>query len=92
MAEKISRRTFIKNGAIALGSVAVLNTKGFGSAIAASGNNAKVFFTPDISADGLLKIFAEKEKYRCDTAALAQTYDPDSVAIKYEKLFTELMG
>ncbi len=41
-------------------------------------------------ADGLLKIFANKEKYRCDTAALAQTYDPDSVAIKYEKMFEEL--
>ena len=41
-------------------------------------------------ADGLLKIFANKEKYRCDTAALAQTYDPDSVAIEYEKMFAEL--
>ncbi len=41
-------------------------------------------------ADGLLKIFDDKEKYRCDTAALAQTYNPDSVAIKYEKMFEEL--
>ena len=41
-------------------------------------------------AEGLLKIFADKEKYRCDTAALAQTYDPDSVAIEYEKMFKEL--
>ncbi len=46
----------------------------------------------DELADGLLKIFADKEKYRCDTAALAQTYDPDSVAIEYEKMFAELMG
>jgi glycosyltransferase involved in cell wall biosynthesis len=43
-------------------------------------------------ADGLLKIFADKEKYRCDTAALAQTYDPDSVAAVYEKMFEGLMG
>ncbi len=43
-------------------------------------------------ADGLLKIFADKEKYRCDTVALAETYDPDSVAVVYEKMFTELMG
>ena len=41
-------------------------------------------------AEGLLKIFADKEKYRCDTTALAQIYDPDSVAVKYEKMFEEL--
>ncbi|MBT3338385.1 MAG: glycosyltransferase family 4 protein [Anaerolineae bacterium] len=45
----------------------------------------------DELADGLLKIFADKEKYRCDTVALAQTYDPDSVAATYEKMFAELM-
>ncbi len=44
----------------------------------------------DELAEGLLKIFANKENYRCDTAALAQTYDPDSVAIEYEKMFAEL--
>jgi glycosyltransferase involved in cell wall biosynthesis len=44
----------------------------------------------DELAEGLLKIFANKEKYRCDTAALAQTYDPDSVAIEYERMFKEL--
>ena len=43
-------------------------------------------------ADGLLKIFADKEKYRCDTAVLAETYDPDSVAATYEKMFNELRG
>ena len=44
----------------------------------------------DELADGLLKIFADKEKYRCDTTALAKTYDPDSVAVVYEKMFEEL--
>ena len=44
----------------------------------------------DELAEGLLKIFADKEKYRCDTTLLAQTYDPDSVAAIYEKMFTEL--
>lgn len=44
----------------------------------------------DELAEGLLKIFADKEKYRCDTAALAQAYDPDSVAVEYEKMFAEL--
>jgi len=37
-------------------------------------------------AEALLEIFAEKEKYRCDTAALAKLYDPDAVAQEYEKL------
>lgn len=41
-------------------------------------------------AQALVKIFAEKEKYRCDTAALRKRYDPDSVAQEYEKLFAEL--
>lgn len=43
-------------------------------------------------AEALLEIFAEKEKYRCDTAALAHLYDPDTVAAEYEKLFEKLMG
>jgi len=43
-------------------------------------------------AEALLEIFAKKEKYRCDTAALAKLYDPDTVAAEYEKLFEKLMG
>ena len=43
-------------------------------------------------AEALLEIFAEKEKYRCDTAALAHLYDPDMIAAEYEKLFEKLMG
>ncbi len=43
-------------------------------------------------AEALLEIFAEKEKYRCDTAALAHQYDPDTIAAEYEKLFEKLMG
>jgi glycosyltransferase involved in cell wall biosynthesis len=41
-------------------------------------------------AEALLEIFANKEKYRCDTAALAKLYDPDTVAQEYEKLFEKL--
>jgi glycosyltransferase involved in cell wall biosynthesis len=41
-------------------------------------------------AEALLQIFAEREKYRCDTAALASLYDPDTVAQEYEKLFEML--
>jgi glycosyltransferase involved in cell wall biosynthesis len=43
-------------------------------------------------AEALLAIFAEKEKYRCDTAALARKYDPDTVADEYEKLFEQLLN
>ena len=42
-------------------------------------------------AEALLEIFAQKEKYRCDTAALAKLYDPDTVAAEYEKLFARLV-
>jgi glycosyltransferase involved in cell wall biosynthesis len=42
-------------------------------------------------ARALLEIFTRKEKYRCDTAALAHQYDPDSVAGEYEKLFERLL-
>lgn len=43
-------------------------------------------------AEALLEIFAKKEKYRCDTAALVKLYEPDTVAAEYEKLFEKLMG
>ena len=43
-------------------------------------------------AEALLEIFAEKEKYRCDTAALAHLYDPDTIAAEYEKLFEKLLN
>ena len=42
-------------------------------------------------SEALLEIFAEKEKYRCDTAALAPQYDPDMIAAEYEKLFEGLL-
>ncbi|RJP49280.1 MAG: glycosyltransferase, partial [Anaerolineaceae bacterium] len=43
-------------------------------------------------ADALLKVLANRANYKCDTAELARTYDPDSVAVEYEKLFAKLMG
>ncbi len=42
-------------------------------------------------AEALLEIFAGKEQYRCDTAALAHQYDPDTVAAEYEMLFEHLL-
>jgi glycosyltransferase involved in cell wall biosynthesis len=42
-------------------------------------------------AEALLEILSGREKYRCDTTALAKQYDPDTVAQEYEKLFERLI-
>jgi uncharacterized Fe-S center protein len=59
MKQKIMRRTFLKQGAIAAGGVAVCNLCGTGSAAAAHSDKAPVFFTKDISAEGLLNIYSK---------------------------------
>jgi glycosyltransferase involved in cell wall biosynthesis len=41
-------------------------------------------------ANAILQILAEPQKYRRDPAEIARTYDPDSVAAEYEKLFQKL--
>ena len=56
MEGQISRRSFLKNSAIALGGVAVCDVKGIGSALAAQPDRSRVFFTEDISVKGLLKL------------------------------------
>lgn len=43
-------------------------------------------------AEALLEIFSRKEKYICDTEALAKLYDPDQVASEYERLFEQLLN
>jgi glycosyltransferase involved in cell wall biosynthesis len=43
-------------------------------------------------ADALLKVLANRSNYKCDTSELKRIYDPDSVAVEYEKLFAKLMG
>lgn len=42
-------------------------------------------------AEALLKVLGDRDRYRCDTAALAAQYDPDTVAQEYETLFARLM-
>ncbi|MCE1245770.1 MAG: DUF362 domain-containing protein [Firmicutes bacterium] len=54
----ISRRSFIRNGSIALGVMAVAGIEGSDSVFAQPGEKSSVFFTEDISADGLLKIYS----------------------------------
>jgi hypothetical protein len=41
-------------------------------------------------ANALLKVLANRTNYKCDAAKLARTYDPNSVAVEYEKLFDRL--
>lgn len=41
-------------------------------------------------AEAILQILAEPKKYRRDPAEISRTYDPDSVAAEYEKLFEKL--
>ena len=59
MEREFSRRSFLKTGAIALGTVAVSGLIDIGSAVAAPRNKTEVFFTEDISAKGLLKIYCK---------------------------------
>jgi len=59
MERQISRRNFLKTSTIALGTVAVSNFTGVGSAVAAPQDKARVFFTEDISVNGLQKIYSK---------------------------------
>jgi len=43
-------------------------------------------------AEALWEIFSKKEKYLCDTSALAHQYDPDTIAANYENLFEKLLN
>jgi hypothetical protein len=59
MEREVSRRGFLKTGAVALSTVAVCGFKGIDSAVAAPQNESQVFFTKDISVNGLLKIYSK---------------------------------
>ncbi len=59
MEREISRRTLLKNSAVALGGVAAFGLSGIGSAAGANQGKSVVFFTKDISANGLLKIYSK---------------------------------
>lgn len=54
------------------------------------GRVARIGDPADLAAC-LLEVLDAPEKYRGDPAAIKATYDPDSVAAEYEKLFQRLM-
>jgi uncharacterized Fe-S center protein len=58
MEKQIPRRTFLKDGAIVLGGLAVCDLNSIASAATAQ-NQSQVFFTRDISVNGLLKIYSK---------------------------------
>jgi len=53
------KRKLGKGGAVALDTIAVSEFKGIDSAVAALQNRSRVFFTKDISVNGLLKIYSK---------------------------------
>lgn len=59
MSKRISRRVFMQTGALALGTFAVSKYAGISSVFAAQQEKSQVFFTKDINAAGLLKIYSK---------------------------------
>src|SRR5512147_1247607 len=55
------------------------------------GRVARIGDPADLAAC-LLEVLGEPDKYRGDTQAIKKTYNPDTVAAEYEKLFERLMG
>lgn len=59
MAKRVPRRTFLKTSAVAFGTAAVGDLAGLGKALAGEPEKAAVFFTKDLSVEGLLKVYAK---------------------------------
>jgi len=57
MKKQITRRSFLKTGATVVGTAAIASFPGLRIALAASKGESTVFFTEEISAEGLLKIY-----------------------------------
>jgi glycosyltransferase involved in cell wall biosynthesis len=55
------------------------------------GRVAKIGDAADL-AESILHVLNEPQKFKGDIEALKKSYDPDSIAQAYEKLFTNLMG
>lgn len=59
METKIDRRNFLRKSALAAGAIAVTDLGHIGNALAAQQETSQVYFTKDISADALLKIYSK---------------------------------
>jgi hypothetical protein len=58
MQNRSSRREFLKTGAVALAGVSLSGFQGTGSVHAEGQHKSQVFFTNDISAEGLLRVYS----------------------------------
>jgi glycosyltransferase involved in cell wall biosynthesis len=56
-----------------------------------AGKIARIGDSADL-AEAILGVLNEPEKYRPDAASIKKSYEPDSIATDYEKLFAKLMG
>jgi glycosyltransferase involved in cell wall biosynthesis len=54
------------------------------------GRIAKIGDAADL-AEKILEVLDDPQKFKGDIAAIKKSYDPDSVAQEYEKLFARLM-
>jgi len=78
MENEISRRHFLKNSAIVLGASTLSGLHGAARVLAEGPDKSKVFFTRDISADGLLTIYSKINKdIRGRTAIKLHTGEPN---------------
>jgi uncharacterized Fe-S center protein len=62
MENKIERRAFLKGSALVLGCATVGDFGGIGAAASTQKGAPQVFFTPDLTDDGLLKIYSKIHK------------------------------
>jgi len=78
MENEISRRNFLKNSAIALGVGAFSGLHGAARVFAEGPDKSEVFFTKDISANGLLKIYSRiNQDITGKTAVKLHTGEPN---------------
>jgi len=59
MEKRVERRTFLKGSALALGTIAVGDLRGLSAAAATRPDKSQVFFTRDLSGDGLLRVYSK---------------------------------
>lgn len=93
MGKKLSRRRFIKNSALALTTFATANLNGVKDVFALSQEPAKVFFTEDLSAKGLVDIYAKiSGQVKGKTAIKIHTGEPHGPNIIPRDMVRALQG
>jgi uncharacterized protein len=88
MKKQIPRRTFLESSAAALGGVALFRLNGAAQTTPAAGK-AQVFFTKDLSLDGLLKMYSKVNKGITGKVAIklhtGEPHGPNLLPIEFSK-------